>query len=239
MDTGAIVAVTLQAADQGDTTTLDETLCEAGEQVAEQIGREAELRPQEKPKIRLQGIEELVTDKGYHSGAVVQRVKSYEVRSYIPSMKQKGRRDWQDKRAEQQAVYANRRRVRGEYGKSLLRRRGELIERSFAHCYETGGMRRCHLRGRENILKRQLVHVGAFNLSLILRKLLGAGTPRELKNRAGQVLSRLLRLLLCWMTACLSTRRFTSPAGARMAPSFRCRTPRHRSRSLRGSATDC
>ena len=76
--------------------------------------------------------------------------------------------------------------MRGEYGKSLLRRRGELIERSFAHCYETGGMRRCHLRGRENILKRQLVHVGAFNLSLILRKLLGAGTPRELKNRAGR-----------------------------------------------------
>ena len=172
LDTGAIVAVTLQAADQGDTTTLDETLCEAGEQVAEQIRREAELRPQEKPKVHLQGIEELVTDKGYHSGAVVKRVKSYEVRSYIPEKKQKGRRDWQDKRAEQQAVYANRRRVRGDYGKSLLRRRGELIERSFAHCYETGGMRRCYLRGRENILKRQLVHVGAFNLSLILRKLL-------------------------------------------------------------------
>src|SRR4029077_6502774 len=132
--------------------------------------------------------------------------------------------------AEQQAVYANRRRVRGAYGKSLLRRRGELIERSFAHCYETGGMRRCHLRGRENILKRQLVHVGAFNLSLILRKLLGAGTPRELKNRAGQVFSRLLHFLLCWMTACLYTQRLTSAAGARMAPSFRCRTPRHRSR---------
>src|ERR1035438_3038694 len=175
MDTGAIVAVTLQAADQGDTTTLDETLCEAGEQVAEQIRREAESRPQDKPKVHLQGIEELVTDKGYHSGAVVQRMKSYQVRSYIPEKKPKGRRDWQGQRAEQQAVYENRRRVRGEYGKSLLRRRGELIERSFAHCYETGGMRRCHLRGRENILKRQLVHVGAFNLSLILRKLLGAG----------------------------------------------------------------
>ncbi len=101
-------------------------------------------------------------------------MKSYEVRTYIPEKKPKGRRDWQGQRAEQQAVYQNRRRVRGEYGKSLLRRRGELIERSFAHCYETGGMRRCHLRGRENILKRQLVHVGAFNLSLILRKLLGA-----------------------------------------------------------------
>ena len=184
LDTGAIVAVTLQAADQGDTTTLDETLCEAGEQVAEQIRREAELRPQEKPKVHLQGIEELVTDKGYHSGAVVKRVKSYEVRSYIPEKKQKGRRDWQDKRAEQQAVYANRRRVRGDYGKSLLRRRGELIERSFAHCYETGGMRRCYLRGRENILKRQLAHVGAFNLSLILRKLLGAAVQPE--NQLGR-----------------------------------------------------
>src|SRR5450631_2177509 len=197
MDTGAIVAVTLQAADQGDTTTLDETLCEAGEQVAEQIRREVESRPQDKAKVNLQGTEELVTDKGYHSSAVVQRMKSYEVRSYIPEKKPKGRRDWQGQRAEQQAVYENRRRVRGEYGKSLLRRRGELIERSFAHCYETGGMRRCHLRGRENILKRQLVHVGAFNLSLILRKLLGAGTPREWKNRFGRLVLTLYLLFTC------------------------------------------
>src|SRR6266571_4453242 len=239
MDTGAIVAVTLQAADQGDTTTLDETLCEAGEQVAEQIRREAESRPQDKPKVHLQGIEELVTDKGYHSSAVVQRMKSYDVRTYIPEKKPKGRRDWQGQRAEQQAVYENRRRVRGEYGKSLLRRRGELIERSFAHCYETGGMRRCHLRGRENILKRQLVHVGAFNLSLILRKLLGAGTPRELKNRAGQVFSRLLHFLLCLITAGSLLRRLTPTAGPRIAPSLRCRTPRRRSRILRSSATGC
>jgi transposase len=187
LDSGAVVAVTLQGADQGDTTTLDQTLCEAGRAVAEQIGREAELRPDDQPKVNVNGIEELVTDKGYHSGAVVQRVKSYEVRSYIPEKQPKGKRNWAGKQAEQQAVYANRRRVRGEYGKSLLRRRGELVERSFAHCYETGGMRRCHLRGRDNILKRQLVHVGAFNLSLILRQLLGAGTPRELRNRPGRL----------------------------------------------------
>jgi transposase len=116
------------------------------------------------------------------------------VRSYIPEKKQKGRRNWAGKAAEQQAVYANRRRVRGAYGKSLLRRRGELVERSFAHCYETGAMRRCHLRGQENILKRQLIHVGAFNLSLILRKLLGAGTPRELRNRLGRLVVRVLLL---------------------------------------------
>jgi transposase len=188
LDTGAVVAVTLEGADQGDTTTLDATLSEAGMAVAELVGREAELRLDDKPKVNLNGIEELVTDKGYHSGAVVKRVKSYEVRSYIPEKQQKGRRNWQGKAEEQQAVYQNRRRVQGEYGKSLLRRRGELVERSFAHCYETGGMRRTHLRGHQNILKRQLIHVGAFNLSLILRKLMGAGTPREWSNRGGLLL---------------------------------------------------
>ena len=196
LDTGAVVAVTLPGADQGDTTTLDGTLCEAGMTVAELAGREAELRPDHEPKVNVNGIEELVTDKGYHSGAVLQRVKSYQVCSYIPEKQQKGRRNWQGKPAEQQAVYENRRRVGSQYGKRLLRRRGELVERSFAHCYETGGLRRCHLRGRDNILKRQLVHVGAFNLSLILRQLLGAGTPRELRNRSGELV--LHPLLLRW-----------------------------------------
>jgi len=121
LDTGAVLAVTLQGADQGDTTTLDETLCEAGMAVAEQVGREAELRPEDKPKVNVTGIEEAVTDKGYHSGAVVKRMKAYGVRSYIPEKKPKGRRNWAGKQAEQQAVYANRRRGRGEYGKSLLR----------------------------------------------------------------------------------------------------------------------
>ena len=193
LETGAVVAVTLQTADKGDTATLDATLCEAGMAVAELIGREAELRPEDKPKVNVNGIEELVTDKGYHSGAVVERVKTYGVRSYIPEKKQKGRRSWAGKAEEQQAVYQNRRRVRGEYGKGLLRQRGEKVERSFAHCYETGGMRRTHLRGHRNILKRQLIHVGAFNLSLVMRKLLeGAGTPRELRNRGGQEFWRFL-----------------------------------------------
>lgn len=194
MDSGAIVAVTLQGADQGDTQTMNTTLAEAGEQIAEQIGREAERHPEKQSKINLQGIEELVTDKGYHSGPAVARVKTYGVRSYMPEKKQKGRRHWRGKRDQQQAVYQNRRRVCGAYGKSLLRRRGELIERSFAHCYDTGGMRRCHLRRHENILKRQLIHTSAFNLSLILRKIMGAGTPREWRNRAQELAQCLLQL---------------------------------------------
>src|SRR5271157_4045040 len=136
----------------------------------------------------------MVADKGYHSGAAVERVKSYRVRSYIPERQQKGRRHWEGKAAQQQAVYANRRRMQGNYGKGLLRRRGELVERSFAHCYDTGGMRRTHLRKHDNILKRQLIHVGAFNLSLIFRRLLGAGTPREWKNLGGRLFMFLLGL---------------------------------------------
>ena len=195
LDSGAVVAVTLQAADKGDTTTMDATLIEAGMAVAELVVEQAESHSEEN-KINLHGIEELVADKGYLSGAVLKRVKSYGVRSYIPEKRQKGKRHWAGKADEQQATYENRRRVQGDYGKRLLKRRSELVERSFAHCYETGGLRRCHLRGRENILKRQLIHVGAFNLSLILRKILGAGTPQELKNRATTLGLQILRLLL-------------------------------------------
>ncbi len=123
-----------------------------------------------------------MADKGYHSSETLVRIREAEARSYIPEPKRKGR-NWAGKATEQKAVYANRRRVKGNYGKGLLKRRGELIERSFAHCYETGAMRRVYLRGRENIFKRQLIHVGAFNLGLVLRKNIGAGTPRELRNR--------------------------------------------------------
>lgn len=189
LQSGAVLAVTLQEADAGDTTTVRETLGQAGENVADLIGSE---EPSSKPKVHLKGIEEVVADKGYHSGAVLADLQSWEVRSYIPEKKQTGQRHWEGKAQEQEAVYANRRRVKGVYGKRLLRKRGELIERSFAHCYDTGGMRRTHLRGRENILKRLLVHVAAFNLSLILRSELGSGTPREFANRESSLIFALI-----------------------------------------------
>jgi len=195
LKTGAVLAVTLQEADQGDTTTVLETLVQAGEHVAELIGTEG---PDQKPQMHLKGIEEVVTDKGYHSGTVLVEMKSAEVRTYMPEKKQTGQRHWEGKYEEQQAVYANRRRVNGAYGKHLLRKRGELIERSFAHCYDTGGMRRTHLRGHENILKRLLIHVGAFNLSLIFRTRLGSGTPRELRNRQSRLIFVFSFLFRCF-----------------------------------------
>ncbi|EQD64375.1 transposase for insertion sequence element, partial [mine drainage metagenome] len=150
------------------------TLAEAGLAVAELVGREAELHPEDTPKVNVDGVEELVADKGYHSGSVLEQVKALEVSTYIPERKQAGKRNWDGKQSEQQAVEANQSRVTGDYGKQLLRRRGEFVERSFAHCYETGGMRRCTLRGHENILKRLLIHIGAFNISLVLRKMVGS-----------------------------------------------------------------
>ena len=123
------------------------------------------------------------------------------MRSYIPEP-ERGRRNWQGKAAEKKAVYGNRRRVRGAHGKRLMRRRGDYIERSFAHLYETGAMRRTHLRGRDNIRKRILIHASAFNLSLVLRGLFQAGTPRGFQGRKSLVISDICawidRLMACF-----------------------------------------
>jgi hypothetical protein len=186
----------LQGADLGDTTTMQETLADAGLAVADLIERGAELHSEDEPGVNVDEIEELVTDKGYHSGAAFEQVKGLEVRTYIPEKKQAGKLHWKGKQGQLQAVYQNRQRVRGKYGKSVLRRRGAFVERTFAHCYETGGTRRCTLHGRKNILKRLLIHVGAFNVSMVLRQMLGAGKPRELKNRATSLAFGLLDCLL-------------------------------------------
>src|ERR1700677_2860209 len=182
MDTGAVVAVTLQEADLGDTTTVEETLAEAGATVAELIEREADSGAAEKPQVNLGGIEEVVADKGYHSGPVLKEMKAAGVRTYIPEKKQAGKRHWVGKEEERDVVYANRQRLQRPKGKRLLRKRGELIERTFAHCYETGGMRRTHLRKHNNILKRLLIHVAGMNLGLLLRNKYGIGTPRGLQG---------------------------------------------------------
>src|SRR5260370_26892146 len=179
LSSGALLAITVQGADQGDTTTIHQTLAEAGEAVVELIEHEAKEAPEGKPNIPLGGIEEVVADKGYHSGAVVQDLHAVGCRSYIPEP-DRGRRHWEGKAAEQKQVYANRRRIRGARSKRLQRKRSELTERRMAHLYETGGMRRLHLKGRTNILKRLLVHERGFHLALIMRELVGDVKPRRL-----------------------------------------------------------
>ena len=186
MESGAIVAVTVQDPSIGDTGTIMDTLAEAEGQLVK-LQRKAALAR------LVDGMQEVVADKGYHSDDVLVCLEEEGLRSYI-SEPDRGRRRWRGDDLSQQAVYANRRRAGGERGQRLQRMRGERVERSFAHMYETGGMRRTHLRGRENILKRLLLHAGAFNLGRLLRHLVGLGTPRGLQGRTGLVLRALLSL---------------------------------------------
>ena len=204
LDTGAIVGVTVQDASAGDTTTLVDTLVTTAEQV-EAVGAP--------------GIAEVVADKGYHSNETMVGFAAIGVRSDV-SEPDRGRRHWKGQAAARDAVYANRRRIRGARGKRLLRQRGELLERPNAHLYETGRllrqrgellerpnahlyetgrMRRVHLRGHPNILKRLLVQVCGVNLGLLMRHLTGVGTPRSLQGRASALVEALIGLLSgCW-----------------------------------------
>ncbi len=174
LDSGALIAVTIQGADEGDTTTIAETLAEAEAQLDAVMERAPEAADLDAPA-------EVVADKGYHSDATLLEIESRGLRSYV-SEPDRGRRKWKDDVDAQLAVYANRRRIRGERGQRLQAMRGERIERSFAHLYDTGGMRRTHLRGHENILKRALIHASGFNLGLVLRVVIGKGTPRGLQG---------------------------------------------------------
>jgi len=181
MDSGAVLAVTLQGANLGDTTTIMETVIAATENL-----RSVADDPRTQQKLDENWMSEAVTDKGYHSNATMMDLKEMNIRSYV-SEPDRGRRDWTDKPDAKAAVYANRRRVRGNRGKRLMRLRGELIERTFAHNYETGAMRRTHLKHHENISKRLLIHVGGFNLGLVMRRLTGIGKPRRLQGLPARV----------------------------------------------------
>jgi len=134
----------------------------------------------------------------YHSNDTLLTLRALGLRSYLAEP-DRGRRCWTKEPDAQQPVYDNRRRVGGPRGKQLMRRRGEYVERTFAHVYDTGGLRRVHLRGHPNILKRLIVHAGAFNLGLLMRRVFGRGTPRGLQGR--RPLSALLWLTLSLLLA--------------------------------------
>ncbi len=175
METGAILAVSLQGADQGDTATIHETLDQAKDNIRD-------VAAERRRRNRLKPLREIIADKGYHSNDTLRTLHEDHGLLTCISEPNRGRRKWKDKAAEQKAVYKNRRRIKSEPGIAHRKRRGEIVERTFAHCYDTGAMRRTHLRYHDNILKRLLIHVGAFNLSLLFRKTSGTGTPRGLRE---------------------------------------------------------
>ena len=206
LDTGALVAVTLHGADVGDTTSVLATTLTAAEQLA---------------VVQASPPTALVGDRGYHSNDTLLTLQALGLRAYLVEP-DRGRRCWRDAPEAQGPVYGNRRRVSGARGRRLMRRRGEYVERTFAHVYDTGGLRRLHLRGHPNILKRLIVHAGAFNLGLLMRHVIGRGTPRGLQGRRRPcfVLWLLLASLVAELRAALTSRIQLWQAQARVGHTY-------------------
>ena len=168
LDTGAVVAAALHPADEGDTTTLAKTLAAAQERLeAVDLGPTPEAPA------------ECVTDKGYHSRAVLKALDDGPWKTRIAEPKPKGFARWRGDEAARRAVTNNRARLLSQVARQAFKLRAEIVERSFAHSLDRGGMRRTWLRGRENVHKRYLLHVAGHNLGLLMRQLIGAGTPKE------------------------------------------------------------
>ena len=168
LDTGAVVAAALHPADEGDTTTLAKTLAAAQERLeAVDLGPTPEAPA------------ECVTDKGYHSRAVLKALDDGPWKTRVAEPKPKGFARWRGDEAARRAVTNNRARLLSQVARQAFKLRAEIVERSFAHSLDRGGMRRTWLRGRENVHKRYLLHVAGHNLGLLMRQLIGAGTPKE------------------------------------------------------------
>jgi transposase len=180
VESGLIVAPVVYRADDADPETLPVTVALAREQLT------AAHSPQHG--------HEVVGDKGYHKAETLQTLAAVQhVRTYIAEPKQTRRRRWHDKEAgQQEAVYANRRRIRGMRGRRLGRWRSEKVERSFAHTCETGGGRRTWVRGVVNVSKSHLMRAAACDLGIIMLALCGVGTPRSLQGTLGAIFFALL-----------------------------------------------
>ena len=175
-----LLDATVYHADEADTKTLTRSLTSAQENLeAADVYRD---------------IEEVAADKGYHANETLVACREWHlfgVRTYIPEPESPYERRWTDKPPEYEEAYrANRRRVQGDRGKRLQKKRSELVERSFAHVCETGGARRTWLRGLADVNKRYKITAAARNLGVILRRLFGVGTPRGLQGGAGVVIDR-------------------------------------------------
>jgi transposase len=206
LDSEFVLAARVTPANAGDAETMIDSVMQA------QMNLDAATETSEGSPSRIV-IEEAAADKGYHKASTLELTSDLELRTYVPEPKRKYRYRWIDKTVGQkEAVYANRRRVRGKRSKRLQRLRSERVERSFAHICETGGARRALLRGEEKVSKRYLIQVAARNLGLMLRKLFGVGTAKSLQGLAGLVcvlqiaigaLSAMWRLVKTRRAACV------------------------------------
>jgi transposase len=235
METGAILAAEVLAATTPDGESVISSVEKANENIA--AARDDDDNNDGGATVVADAIEEVVGDKGFHKASTIKRLKDAGVRTYFPERKQKGEWRWQKRGGRETAiaVYQNRKRLTSRRSKELQRRRGELVERGFAHLCETGGHRRTRLRGRENVQKRYLMQAAAFNLSLVMRKLVGHGTPRAFAAAVDRLFA-IVGLAISGVLVALTTivRDRSDDHASRRVPARLTRAPR-----LTHSSTGC
>jgi len=169
LDTGVIVQAQVLPGDHRDSEDLSERVIEAV--VSVQVAQ-GTTDPEAVP-------ETLTGDKGYFSLEEIGRLQELTLKTVI-SDPHRDQRRWDKLSSAQRQTLARAQRSTGsKYGRALLRKRGQHIERSFAHVLDAGGMRRATLRGLENLNKRHQIAAACYNLSQLLRRLHGIGTPKQ------------------------------------------------------------
>lgn len=183
LDTGAVIDAKVNLGDEADHQDLAAKVLEAQQTMNAACNEPAAALT----------IESATADKGYYAVAELQALQDEGIKTVIADPINNRRVDKLE--SEQQAVVRSAQRaVKSKGGKKLLARRGMHIERPFAHVLDSGGMRRTTLRGQLNLNKRFKLAAAVYNLSQLMRKLFGVGTPKQQEAAGGGLFS--LRLLL-------------------------------------------
>jgi len=168
LDTGTILNAEVRPGDEPDQKDLASHVLEAQENINE---------AKDLPAGTLT-IESATADKGYHAVEEMGFLQQEGIRTVIsdPVINRN-----MDKLTDEEAkvVRSARRSAKSKSGKELLKSRGMHLERPFAHILDAGGARRTTLRGRDNLNKRFKFSAAIYNLSQLMRKLLGVGTPKQ------------------------------------------------------------
>jgi len=229
LEDGIVLDATVHDAETADSALLEDGIVSAQVNLDE---AETEIE-----------IKEAVADKGYHKAEVLADVAELGVRTYIPQPRSAYKRRWLKKpESHRDAYHANRRRTSGRRGRALQRKRSEYVERSIAHSCGTGGFRRTTLRGRENVQRRAGLQAVAMNLGTILRRMLGAGTPKGLADLAKRLRADFLGVTSALRTVLRSVIARTSlwsGIANRLLAARGYQLRLARIRSMRSSSTGC
>lgn len=169
LDTGAIAQADVHPGDQADHKEMATRVLKAQQTINEARGQKADTLT----------VTSVTSDKGYYLVSELEALQHEGIRTIISDPIENRRVDKLEAPG-QRVVRTARRSVKSKSGKDLLRRRGMHIERSFAHILDAGGMRRTTLRGWENLNKRFKLAAAFYNLSQLMRKIFGFGTPKQL-----------------------------------------------------------